>query len=192
MKKIIIVILAFAVIATTIISIILLMPTESSPKIPFLKGFGNANIEKKQVYGLAAKEISASSSNKIIKVLHLGKSDLKTARLFLNEKKFGIESLYNPLPSPYPDVITREIVCPQEYLPVIGEDDNENFYKIIYELFANDRLSYGACSPDSVAYKSIFSLIHCKKNNDLYQIKLFSPLESGNQEILSEIRNFSC
>ena len=192
MKKIIIAVLALAVISITLISTILLMPTESSSKIPFLKGFSNANIEKKQVYGLDAKEISASTSNQIIKVLHLGKSDLKTARLFLDEKKFGIESLYNPLPSPYPDVITREIVCPHEYLPDVGVDNNENFYKIIYELFANERLSYGACSPDSIAHKAVFSLIHCKKSNDLYQIKFFSTLESSNQEILNEIRNFNC
>jgi|TARA_B100001971_G_scaffold212645_2_gene243420 hypothetical protein len=176
----------------TIIIIIIGLYKESSPQnLPFLKDFTITNIEEKQIYGSSATETSATKSDQIIKILHL-KPDLKTARLFLDEKNFGIESLYNALPSPYPDVITREIVCPEEFLPIVEEDDNKNFYKIIYTLFANNRFSYGICSQDNIAYKSIFSLIHCKKSNNLYQIKFFSPLESYNEETLQEIRNFHC
>ena len=189
MKKIFnkIIFLAFLV----IIILILLIFREPSSQMPFLKDFSIENTEEKIVYGFNAKEISAQRSNQIINILQL-EADLKTIRLFLDEKKFYVESLYNPLPSPYPDVITREIVCPHEYLPIIEEDDNENFYKIVYILYANDRFSYGACTPDSVVYKAIFSLIHCKNTNKLYQIKFFSPLESYDEEILNKIRNFSC
>jgi len=182
----------FFAIGVILIIIILLMLEQNSQNLAFIKDFSITDVEEKQVYGLPATQTSAIRSDQTIKILHLKGSDLKKTRLFLDEKKFGVESLYNSQPSPYPDVITREIVCPQEYLPIVEEDEDENFYKIIYTLFANERFSYGACSPEIITYKSVFSLIHCKNSGDLYQIEFFSPLESYDEEILNGIKDFSC
>lgn len=67
-----------------------------------------------------------------------------------NIPTFLLESLFSPTDSPYPEVLTNVIQCPEECKPKTKETENG----IIYTLFAGDRFTYGICAQDLVAYYS--------------------------------------
>lgn len=103
---------------------------------------------------------------------------------FIEDKKFLLKSLFEPTTSPYPEVITNIIDCPQEFKPKSQEVKNGT----IYTLFAGERLNYGICSRDLVKYNSAYGIFDCQ-NKGIFEIKVFDQDE---QTVKNLISTFAC
>ena len=157
-------------------------------------GFSNFEITEKtesDIGGVHFTRFTANNGTVILKVEHAKDVDVAKATQYIDEKRFGIESLYQSTPSPYPDVLTRTIECPDKFKPVFNrtEDNQDSFYYILY---ANDRFTYGVCSEDLIEYRAVFYLVYCGKRNEVYQIELFTAPEEFTEDLVSIVQSFKC
>lgn len=130
-----------------------------------------------KVYWLVAD----SQGNK----LFLGRLLPEDPAKYINDKVFLLTALFEPTQSPYPEVITNVIDCPQEFKPV-KQDFGSG---VIYKLYAGERYGYGICTKDLIKYNAYYGLFDCGKKG-VFEIKLFgSP---GGDEIQKIIESFSC
>ena len=126
--------------------------------------------------------IDAESDN--IK-LFVGKATPESHDKFINDKVYLLESLFEPVKSPYPEVLTNIIVCPQEFKPKLLESSQGKIYK----LFAGARLAYGVCVKDLVKYDSYYGIFDCGKKG-VFEVKVFGQV--GDSNIEKVMRSFSC
>ena len=103
----------------------------------------------------------------------------------INEKVFIINSLYKTILSPYPGQISHQIQCTDEFKPV-------EVSKKTYLLYAGSRFTYGVCSWDLIKYRALMHFIYCPKQNKLYQIELFIPLEEYYENYADKLIETSC
>src|SRR3989344_5477243 len=117
----------------------------------------------------------SESNNKIIRLEIINDIDKETAEKHIANKKYIIDSLFLDISAPYPDAITTTLECPEQFKPKIREIKIDNFDMDYYEIFATERLTYGACSDDLINYKAILTWVYCKNTKNLLQIELFVP-----------------
>ncbi len=137
-------------------------------------------------------EISAQKFGENLKIRKIENMDKQDADTYIDEKRFETDSLFYTVPSPYPDVITQIIVCPDEFHPIINETEDKDRGLIFYILYAGERFNYGVCSEDLIRYKSILAFIYCKDKEELYQVELFTPVDEFNQTSIDMIESFRC
>ncbi len=116
--------------------------------------------------------------------LFIDKTEIEDHKKFINDKKFLLESLFLPTTSPYPEVITNIIECPDEFKPKVKMVYNGT----IYSLFAGERFNYGICAKDLVKYYSEYGIFDCGTKG-VFEIRLFSD---DNNKIESIMRSFKC
>ena len=135
---------------------------------------------------------TATNGSAILKVGHARGIDVAKARQYIDEKRFGIESLYRSMPSPYPETITRTIECPDEFKPAFNMTESEHQDSFIYVLYATERFTYGACSDDLIKYRAIFYLAYCREGNEIYNIELFMHPDESVNKFVSMVQSFRC
>ena len=158
-------------------------------------GFSDFEITEKTENNIGSVHYTRFTANNrtvILKAEHAKDVDIAKATQYIDEKRFGIESLYQSTPSPYPDVITRTIECPDEFKPIFYRSEQDNQDSLYYILYANDRFTYGACSDDLIRYRAIFYLVYCKEKNEIYQIELFTAPEEFTHDLASLLKSFNC
>ncbi len=101
--------------------------------------------------------------------------DAASADVLRNEGRVGLEALYSESLSPYPDDISHTIVPRPEYQPRWSERDAGGTRVGWFLLFANDRLGYGAATPEAARYKSLLGWFYRARTERLYTVKLFAP-----------------
>ena len=114
----------------------------------------------------------------------IDKIEIEDHKKYIEDKKFLLESLFLPTTSPYPEVITNIIECPDEFKPRVRETNNG----VVYTLFAGERFNYGVCSHDLVKYHSGYGIFDCK-DKGIFEIRVFSD---GNNEIERIMNSFKC
>lgn len=112
------------------------------------------------------------------------KTQIDGKNKYIADKKFTLDSLFLPTTSPYPEVITNIVECPQEFKPKIQSVENAT----IYTLFAGERFNYGVCSQDLVKYYSEYGIFNCKKKG-VFEVRVFSEFEG---EIEPIAKSFKC
>jgi len=122
-----------------------------------------------------SKTAFASKNSEVLKIEIIKDLDADEAEKYVRDRKFLINSIFEPVASPYPEAITNIIDCPDKFKPEIKKIKIDNFETAYYNIFATDRLTYGACSDDLIAYQTILTWVYCKKNENLFQIELFIP-----------------
>ena len=105
------------------------------------------------------------------------------AKTYTEEKQFGIESLYKSVLSTYPDVITKTIECPAEFMPKYHENITALQETRYYLLYASERLTYGVCSADLVRHRALFALVYCRQTQKLLSLEVFA--EPGSDDALA-------
>ena len=157
-----------------------------------LEGFKVVEKKENNILGISFIRMTATNGSLTLKTEYAKGINTVRARQYIAEKRFGIESLYISIPSPYPDVITRTIECPEKFKPVFditNQDDQDSLYYILY---ATERFTYGVCSDDLVKYRAIFYLVHCKQKSELYQIESFIAPEEFADDLVDMLRSFKC
>lgn len=106
----------------------------------------------------------------------------------------GMKALYDNIRSPYPGLLSNEIVCDEAYKPVYGElqlaDGTDA--QIIRGYFT-DRMTFGACQKDQAVYQGVMALFWCDKAKQLFQIEFIVPIHTfHNNHVESYIQALSC
>lgn len=127
------------------------------------------------------ERLEAISSEHTLKI---DRTKIADHKKYIEDRKFLFGSLFLPATSPYPEVITNIIECPDEFKPKIREVGNGT----IYTLFAGERLNYGVCAQDLIKYQSEYGIFDCK-DKGIFEIRLFG---NEKREIQSTIESFKC
>ena len=131
--------------------------------------------------GVAKETLEAKEGDTILKMTRV---KTEAPQKYIEDKKFLLKSLFSPTDSPYPEVITNVIECPEEFKPKVKELEQGT----IYTLFAGDRFTYGICSKDLVAYYSSYGIFDCKEKG-IFEVQLFAKTK---QELEPAIESFVC
>ena len=130
---------------------------------------------------LTKETLQAGGGNTILKMT---KIKTNAPAKYAGDKKFLLESLFSPTTSPYPEVITNIVECPEEFKPKVQETEQGT----IYTLFAGDRFTYGICAKDLVAYHSSYGIFDCKEKG-IFEVQLFAKTKEGLEPV---IESFVC
>lgn len=117
-------------------------------------------------------------------VLKMTRTKTEASQKYIDDKKFLFKSLFLPTTSPYPEVITNIVECPEEFKPKVKETEQGT----IYTLFAGDRFTYGICAQDLAVYHSAYGIFDCKEKG-IFEVRLFSKTKEGLQPL---IESFTC
>lgn len=96
----------------------------------------------------------------------------------ISDKKFLIENLFKTQPSPYPDIVSNEVGCPDRLKPLPFDTIYTNIKISAFRLYANDRFIFGECTDDVIVYTSAFIMAYNIKEKILTEIKYFTPKSS--------------
>ena len=147
------------------------------------------NLSEFKLSSFTKDKISTSKVEKLEAIsgttkVFIDKTEIEDHKKYIEDKKFLLESLFLPTTSPYPEVITNIIECPDEFKPRVRETNNG----VVYTLFAGERFNYGVCSHDLVKYHSGYGIFDCK-DKGIFEIRVFSD---GNNEIERIMNSFKC
>lgn len=137
-------------------------------------GFIVASEEAREASGFSVTDINATQDSASVSVRLIGDMDEAMAGRYLEEKMLGVDSLFRTQPAHYPGIITREVQCPERFLPEKIEQENG----ARYILYANSRKSYGVCTPDLVAYRSAAEFQYCPSSRTFLESRAFFSVES--------------
>lgn len=107
------------------------------------------------------------------------------------DKKFLIENLFIPQPSPYPDAVSNQVVCPDRLKPLPFDSIYPNLKVAAFRLFANNRYIYGECVDDVIVFTSAYIMVYNSEKNILSEIKYFTPKSTPvnvPEEVMRNIR----
>lgn len=97
------------------------------------------------------------------------------ARSIISDKIFLIENLFISQPSPYPDVVSNNINCPDRFRPQHFDTCMQANIINAISLFANERFVYGECNDESSYYCAVDIFAYNAVRKILAEVKYFTP-----------------
>ena len=146
-----------------------------------VSSFRLLSFSKETTVSSKVEKLEAVSGTTQVKLDRINIGDHKK---YIEDKKFLFNSLFLPTTSPYPEVITNIMECPDEFKPKVKMVYNGT----IYSLFAGERFNYGICSRDLIKYYSEYGIFDCNKKG-VFEIFVFSDSTSKIERI---IQSFKC
>ena len=144
-------------------------------------GISNDFIEKFRLKGISetfdSTTFTGEYDNLFIKVNIFKNISQEKSNIYISDKIVLINSLFREINSPYPGQLSNRIECPEEFKPL----KISNYPFDYYVIYASSRYTYGVCSSELIEYRGILYFLYCDKPKNLYQIKLFIPID---QDIL--------
>ena len=101
----------------------------------------------------------------------------------VDDRNFIFRSLYEPTTSPYPEVISQIVICPDEFKPKLIQHVNGT----IYTAYAGERMNFGVCARDLVVYKAGYGIFNCGKKG-VFEMEVFSKKDN----FANLLQSFSC
>jgi hypothetical protein len=168
-------------------------PTTFTVKGVDLSALKNAEIRSAKSYELGNRLVDETTLMNggeffVVKIIH--DADTATARGYVNQNIFMIESLFNEHKSAYPGAISSAITCPKPLLPVLAPEGGGT--SLVVKLFANGRQAYGVCDSTQVKFRSLIVVRHCEKRKLLVELKAFLPHEPENPAREKELLALNC
>ena len=134
--------------------------------------------------------IESKKDNALIKIRYIKEIEKEASDEYKYYQLKIINSVFEPVKSPYPDRITQERICLDQFKPIkVDKGDTNSTY---YLMYSTGRYSYGACSWDSINYKVIFLFRYCEAKKELYQVEIFVPVDEFNENYTKMAENISC
>lgn len=184
MKKIII-LLAFSVGSIILINLFLINTLQGrlwSFGINInLSGFKLTNVTKEATRALKSQTLEARKDDVFIKIT---KSVTENRQKLIDDRIYLLNSLFVPTTSPYPEVITNIISCPDEFKPKAEKVTHGT----IFTLFAGERYNFGICTSDLVKYQAIYGIFDCDKKG-VFEVILFGQ---NADNLNSTVKSFYC
>jgi len=135
---------------------------------------GDFILSKQQVISNNSKLEFKSSTDFLNVKTYLHISD-SAAKAIVADKRFLVENLFKTQPSPYPDVVSNSVNCPDQFRPIPHDTANSAMWLFAYTIFANDRFIFGECSDEAIFYTSAYIFIYNRNEKTLSEIKYFTP-----------------
>jgi hypothetical protein len=124
----------------------------------------------------------------ILKVISFDDLSPTEASIYIEDKLSSVLSLYDLSFSPYPDQLSKTIECEDRFIPQRKNAGDG----VLLVGFASARLTYGACSDDLVAYRSLLFLHYCSSSRNLHQVEVFVPLSVNESIYMDKIVDVHC
>lgn len=137
------------------------------------------------INSLSTSKRETLSAGKEGLILIVDRAVVENHKKYIDDRKYLLSSMYEPMTSPYPEVITNALNCDEEFKPKEFKIDGG----IAYSLLASGRLAYGVCLDDLVKYHSVYGLFDCGTKG-VFEVKLFNPRDT--QEIKKILQSFKC
>lgn len=137
--------------------------------------------KKESHNNIIQEKLEASKKNTTIRII---KTVSENSSKYISDKKYLLHSLFEPTTSPYPEVISNTIECPEEFKPKIVKTE----FGEIYYLYAGERYNFGVCTKDLVAFSAAYGIFNCK-DKGIFEVQIFSKSQ---QEIEQIIQTFQC
>ena len=114
------------------------------------------------------------------------------AKKMIDGKMLTIEALYGNELSPYPGMISNEIVCSGDMIPK-KQEIREGSLAIPYFVVAlTDRFAYGNCVESETPYRGIIAWAYCPGKREYRQLELIYPKKEFDENGLEFIRGNIC
>ena len=114
------------------------------------------------------------------------------AKVLVQDGVMGIQALYANALSPYPGDISNKVTTNPAYRPRFAQVTNAANHSAWFILYANDRLGYGAATPDSVKFKSLAGWFYCSARKEFFKVKLFVPLTTTDRDLEAAFLSLRC
>jgi len=120
------------------------------------------------------------------------KIDATEAKKVIDGKILTIEALYGNELSPYPGMISNEIVCSGDMVPK-KQEILEGSLAIPYFVAAlTDRFAYGNCVESETPYRGIIAWTHCPTQKEYRQMELIYAKENFDEKGLTFVQRNIC
>ena len=146
-----------------------------------LPGFQMTNFSTEKTKAVQEENLEARKGEVIVR---LTKSTVENNKKLIDDRVYLLESLFVPTTSPYPEVLSNNITCPEEFRPREEKVENGS----VFTLFAGERFNFGICSQDLVKYKAVYGIFDCG-DKGVFEVKLFGQNLS---EMKTTAASFSC
>lgn len=104
----------------------------------------------------------------------------------MKNKSVLLKSVFHPKPSPYFAILTKEIICPKEFLPVHRKKEG---VWMSWTMFANKRYGFGVCNKGDIFFINYKFLKYCPQQQNFFEIDYFIPIDSKIKQTI-ELQNF--
>lgn len=158
------------------------------PKSEQLKPFALAD----QVSRRFSTEYTLTNGPRILKIEAVPNLDRENAERLVQESLMNVEALYASALSPYPGDISRQVVPDTRYQPEFVRTNLHGLTYRYYLVYANERLGYGAVTPDVVKYRSLVGWLYCEPSQTLFKIRYYIPLPTPRSELESLLLSCTC
>jgi hypothetical protein len=99
---------------------------------------------------------------------------------FTQAKVMQLLGLYESARSPYPGVLSNEVVCDEKFKPVVTEKSTKE-QKITYITgFLNERLQYGVCIENQIPNKGKTAMFYCSGQKKWYYFEAIAKKSDKN------------
>lgn len=146
-----------------------------------LNSFQYQSLTNKSQETLNQAIIEARNDSSYIRII---KTVSENSSKYIADKKYLLHSLFEPTTSPYPEVISNTIECPEEFKPKIVKTE----FGEIYYLYAGERYNFGVCTKDLIAFSAAYGIFDCK-DKGIFEVQIFAKSQ---QEIEQIIQTFQC
>ena len=103
------------------------------------------------------------------------------AEKLINAQVIRMKDLFENSAAPYPGEISDEIACGDEFTPNFVKKIINGIEVSYFSGFLNDRLVFGACTEDQVAYEGILTLFYCSNHKKAYQLEFITKMDSKSE-----------
>lgn len=134
--------------------------------------------------GIFARNISSD----LLRVDIRGDIEPGVASDYIHGKIAGMKALYDNIKSPYPGIVSNEIVCDDGYKPTYDSQVTRAGVEI-YQIhgYLNERQVFGACQKEQIKYKVLRILFSCPKRKMLYDMEFIARLSDFSEQNTGKI-----
>ena len=91
----------------------------------------------------------------------------------IDQERQRIDALFGDRQAPYPGELSHSLKCPDAFKP--ADHPNKGSARTMVRLFANERLAFGGCSDDLLAYRATIGTWYDPPNERLVQVTYYAP-----------------
>lgn len=110
------------------------------------------------------------------------------ASQYIAEQTALLLSIFESRLPPYPEFLTRESGCPQEFEPTQRTNHLGNYHL----LYAGERFGYGVCTADLARRRAAIGHFYCPNSRRLFSLEYFIPREAGVSTLVGIFDSILC
>lgn len=110
------------------------------------------------------------------------------AARYIAEQTALLLSIFESRLPPYPEFLTRESGCPQEFMPV----EQSNHLGSYHVLYAGERFGYGVCTDDLARRRAAIGHFYCPDSRRLFSLEYFIPRDAAVSTLIAIFDSLRC